>query len=118
MQTSLAVARDRVVGVLLGLFMMWIVFDQLWGSPAGVAMKRELISTLRLLAQLVREPLSSDVRVAVDRVRALREMINSGLDRVRALADGVLFEFGPSRQQDLALRNRIRRWQPFCAWSS
>ena len=112
MQTSLAVARDRVVGVLLGLFMMWIVFDRLWGSPAGVAMKRELISTLRLLAQLVREPLSSDTRVVVDRVRALREMINGGLDRVRALGDGVLFEFGPSRQQDLVLRSRIRRWQP------
>jgi multidrug resistance protein MdtO len=31
---------------------------------------------------------------------------------VRSLTDGVLFEFGPSRQQDLALRDRIRRWQP------
>src|SRR5262249_23688935 len=29
-QTSLQVARDRVVGVLLGLSMMWLVFDQLW----------------------------------------------------------------------------------------
>ena len=32
-QTSLSVARDRVVGILLGLFMMWLVFDQLWGVP-------------------------------------------------------------------------------------
>jgi hypothetical protein len=31
---------------------------------------------------------------------------------VRGLADGVLFEFGPSRQRNLALRDRIRRWQP------
>jgi multidrug resistance protein MdtO len=31
---------------------------------------------------------------------------------VRALADGVLLEFGRSREQDLALRNRIRRAQP------
>src|ERR1700674_3707459 len=56
-QTSLAVARDRVVGILLGLFMMWLVFDQLGGSPAAVEMKRIFISNLRLLAQLVREPL-------------------------------------------------------------
>jgi multidrug resistance protein MdtO len=35
-----------------------------------------------------------------------------GLDRVRDLADGVLLEFGPSRQRDLELRNHIRRWKP------
>jgi uncharacterized membrane protein YccC len=36
MQTSLSVARDRVVGILLGLFMMWLVFDQLVGrSESG-----------------------------------------------------------------------------------
>jgi multidrug resistance protein MdtO len=34
MQTSLTVARDRVIGILLGLFMMWLVFDQLWSAPA------------------------------------------------------------------------------------
>lgn len=28
-QTSLSVARDRVVGILLGLLVMWLVFDQL-----------------------------------------------------------------------------------------
>ncbi|HEY2456170.1 MAG TPA: hypothetical protein VGI13_02625, partial [Candidatus Acidoferrum sp.] len=32
-QTSLAVARDRVVGVLLGLFIMWLVYAQLCASP-------------------------------------------------------------------------------------
>jgi multidrug resistance protein MdtO len=112
MQTSLAVARDRLVGIALGLFVMWIVFDRLWGSSAAMAMRSELISTLRLLAQLVREPLATDTRVAVDRIRALRETINSGFDRVRAFADGVLFEFGPSRDADLAWRRRLRAWQP------
>jgi multidrug resistance protein MdtO len=112
MQTSLAVARDRVVGILLGLFVMWIVFDRLWGSSAAAAMKREFISTLRLLAQLVREPLATDTRVAVDRTRALRETINSGFDRVRSLADGVLFEFGPARAADLAGRRLFLAWQP------
>jgi multidrug resistance protein MdtO len=27
MQTSLAVARDRLVGILLGVFMMWLAFE-------------------------------------------------------------------------------------------
>jgi multidrug resistance protein MdtO len=112
MQTSLSVARDRVVGILLGLLMMWLAFDQLWGAPAGVEMRRTFISTFRLLAQLAREPLPGERRLAIDRSYSLRESISANFDKVRALADGVLFEFGSSRQQDLALRSRIRQWQP------
>jgi len=111
-QTSLEVARDRVIGILLGLFMMWLVFDRLWGAPASVEMKRTFISNLRLMAQFAREPLSKDLKIAVDRSLALRETINANLDRTRALADGVLFELGPSRQRGLELRSYIRRWQP------
>jgi multidrug resistance protein MdtO len=111
-QTSLSIARDRVVGILLGLFMMWLVFDHLWGSRAAVEMKETFVSSLRSLAQLEKEPLPGEKRVAIQRCYSLRETINTYFDQVRSLADGVLFEFGPSRQQDLALRDRIRRWQP------
>jgi multidrug resistance protein MdtO len=111
-QISLAVARDRVVGVLLGLFMMWLVFDQLWGAPASVEMRRLFISSLRLLAQLAREPTTTDVREAMTNSYALRERINAQFDQARALADGVLFEFGSSRRRDLEVRDRIRQWQP------
>lgn len=111
-QTSLAVARDRVVGVLLGLFMMWLIFDQLWATSAVIEMKRTFISSLRSLGQLVREPLPGNMDFAGERSSALREAISANLDKVRSMADGVLFEFGPSRQRDLALRDRIRQWQP------
>jgi multidrug resistance protein MdtO len=110
-QTSLAAVRDRIAGVFLGLCMMWLVFDQLWGSSAAVEMKRVFISNLRLLAQFVREPLAEEGR-PIERSHSLRENINANFDTTRASADGVLFEFGASRQQDLALRNRIRQWQP------
>lgn len=111
-QTSLSIARDRVVGVLLGLFMMWLVFDHLGGARTAVEMKKTFISNLRSLAQLEREPLSGEKSVAIERSYALRETISTQFDQMRALADGVLFEFGPSRQEDLALRDRIRRWGP------
>jgi len=111
-ETSLFVARDRVAGVCLGLLMMWLIFDQLWSAPASVEMRSVFISTLRLLAQFAREPVSADMRSAIQRTSALRETINTKLDKVRSLADGVLLEFGASRREDLALRDRIRRWQP------
>jgi multidrug resistance protein MdtO len=112
MQTSLSVARDRVVGILLGLFIMWLVFDQIWSARAAVQMKKAFISNLQLLGQLAREPFSKDLKTAIARNLALRETIHTNLDKVRTLADGVLLEFGPSRDQDLALRDRIRQWQP------
>jgi len=112
MERSLSIARDRVVGILLGLFMMSLVFDQLWGARAAVEMRRTFISDLRLLAQFAKEPLSKDLKLAIERSYSLRETINSNFDQVRSLADAVLFEFSSSRQQDLALRGRIRQWQP------
>jgi multidrug resistance protein MdtO len=111
-QTSLAVARDRVVGILLGLFVMWLVFDQLWGTLAGVEMRKTFISNLRCLAQLARQPFPEEKRLAIEHSFSLRETITANFDKVRSLADGVLFEFGSSRQQDLALRSQIRQWQP------
>jgi multidrug resistance protein MdtO len=111
-QTSLVPARDRVVGILLGLFMMWLIFDQLWGAPAVTEMKRTFISNLRLLAQLVKDPFSGEKRLEIERSYSLRERINANFDKVLNLADGVLFEFSSSRQQDLALRSRLRQCQP------
>ncbi|HTR25096.1 MAG TPA: FUSC family protein [Terriglobales bacterium] len=112
MQTSLEPARDRVVGIFLGLFMMWLAFDQLWARPAVVEMKQTFIATLRCLAQFAREPVSNDLRAAAVRSYSLRETIGKNFDSVRGLADAVALEFGPSRNQDLAFRRRIREWQP------
>jgi len=109
--TSLAIARDRVVGVLLGLFTMWLVFDQLWGTPAAAEMKKNFASSIRLLANVIREPLSDDPHVAKARRLSLRDTTTESFDSVRATADAVLLEFGGSRQQNMALRGRIRTAQ-------
>ena len=110
-QTSLVLARDRVIGILLGLLMMWLVFDQFWSVSGAVQMERTFVSNLRLLAQFAREPISGDLRTASDRSYSLRETINNNFDQVKDLTGGILLEFGPSRPRDLALRERIIRWQ-------
>jgi multidrug resistance protein MdtO len=109
-QSSLSIARDRVVGVLFGLIMMWVVFDQLWGAPAVVEMRKALIESLRLLAELAREPVSADLGIATDRYFSLRDTITKTFDSMRAFADGVLLEFGDSRPRNLAWRGRILQW--------
>jgi len=111
MQTSLTVARDRVIGIVLGLFMMWLVFDQLWSAPAVEEMKKSFVTSLRLLGQLFSVPPSKDIRVVTEQTSSLREQINTNLDKLRVLGDAVLFEFESSRHQDLALRGQIMRWQ-------
>jgi multidrug resistance protein MdtO len=111
-QISLGIARDRVVGILLGLFVMWLVFDQLWGTLASVEMRTVFISNLRWLAEFERQPLQEETKTAIEHSYFLRETINTNFDKVRSLADGVLFEFGPTRQNDLTLRRQIQNWQP------
>jgi multidrug resistance protein MdtO len=110
-QTSLAVARDRVAGIMLGLLVMWLVFDQLWSSSAAIEMKRVFNSNLRLLAQLTRGPVSKDLKAAIEEGYSLRETINANFDRVRQQGDGVMLEFGSSRERDLTMRAQLLQWQ-------
>ena len=88
LQTSLTFARDRLVGIGLGLAMMWLVYDRLWSTSAAVEMRKAFIQNLRLLSQFAREPISADRQEADTRSFSLRETISTNLDTVRALADG------------------------------
>lgn len=111
-QTSLAVARDRVFGVLLGLLSMGLFFDRLWTRNALDEMQAAFARNLRDFAELAAQLLKEDRNEAVKGVRQLRDQINAGFDAVRAQSDAILFEFGPARERKLKIREDIRRWQP------
>ena len=49
-QTNLTIARDRVLGVLLGITMMWLVFERFFPRSAADEMVRIFGVNLRLLA--------------------------------------------------------------------
>jgi multidrug resistance protein MdtO len=110
-QTSLAVARDRVAGIFLGLLAMWCIFDQLWSASAALEMKRTFISALRLLAKLMRAPIAMEPNAAIEETHALRETIEANFEKLRQQADGVLLEFGRARESNLALRAYLLQWQ-------
>jgi multidrug resistance protein MdtO len=111
-QTSLAIARDRVVGVLLGLVCMWLLFDRLGVRNAIDQMQLLFAHNLEMFAELTEQLLLEDQIKAIKRIRTLRDQINAGFEAGRSQADAVLFEFGASRQRKLKIRDDIRRWQP------
>lgn len=110
-QTNLAVARDRVVGVGLGLVMMWLVFDSLGSKPAARVMRELFVKNVRLLAQLA-QPWRDGGAADLKQIRALRDTISANFGSVNSQADAVLFELGPCRERDLRLRERLLAWQP------
>jgi len=111
-QDSLAIARDRVVGVLLGLMCMWLIFDRLWVRDALAEMQDAFARTLQLMAELMEQAHLKDRTETARRVLQLRDQINAGFAAVRAQSDAIVFEFGPSRPRKLRIRDDIRRWQP------
>ena len=111
-QTSLSIARDRVFGVLLGLVSMWLFFDRLWVRNALDEMQAIFARNLEMFAEITEQLLEPDQVKAIRRVRQLRDQINDGFEAVKAQADAVVFEFGPSRPRKLQIRDDIRRWQP------
>jgi|GEM_PF-388215 len=111
-QTSLAIARDRVFGVLLGLFSMWLVFDRLWVRNALDEMRDAFTKNLERSAEFAEQIVRRDLTKAILRVRQLRDQINAGFTAVTAQADAIVFEFGPDRERKLRIRDHFRRWQP------
>lgn len=110
-QTSLTVARDRVLGVALGVSMMWIVFERLSPRSASDEMIRIFIVNLRVLAQLVESQPCAGDQASILKIRRLREEVYRHFNEVLAQADAVPFETGPLRAGDMAARDRIRHWQ-------
>jgi multidrug resistance protein MdtO len=109
--TDLTVARDRVLGVLLGTTMMWLVFERFFPSSAADEMVRIFVVNLRLLADFSSSSLHAGHPGDIVKVRHQRDEIYRHFGEVNAQADAVPFETGPMRARDMAARDRIRRWQ-------
>jgi multidrug resistance protein MdtO len=110
-QTDLAVPRDRVLGVLLGITMMWLVFERLFARSATDEMVRIFVRNVRSMSDLVSFTPSPDDPTPILKIRRIREDIYRRFGEVNAQSDAVPFETGPLRSGDMAARDRIRRWQ-------
>ncbi len=114
-QISLSVARDRVVGVIVGLLAMWLVFDQIAAPLATDRMNTLLRTNLNLLGDMacaVADVGPGMTGGALERFQQLRDKINDSFSQMNAQADAVQFEFGPQRRQKLRERDRMQAMQP------
>lgn len=106
-QTSLTIARDRVFGILLGLIVMWAVFDLLGGIPAAEQMTIRFRQAVLSLAELQELSFATDAEAISKRALDIRERLVGLFAGINTEADAVRLETGPRRNDDLLLRERI-----------
>jgi multidrug resistance protein MdtO len=105
-QTDLTIARDKVVGVLLGILAMGFIFDRFGTKSNSEQIPRLLVRIVRMVAQLGVSPISD--------VSRLRSQVNDSFAALTSEIDAAQFEFQfrHRREEDIAECERIQRAQP------
>jgi len=107
--TDLSPARDRVLGVLLGIVVAGVVYRLLGPVLASDQMRRAMASTLRSLAGLARVGIVADDTVGLAPARGHRWTVYSDLATTLRLTDEARFEAGAGRPTAVAERSAILR---------
>jgi multidrug resistance protein MdtO len=107
---QLAPARDRVIGILFALTVMWFVFDQIWPVRTVTAMRRVLASVLRSGATLFLVVDSAKQRDQVQReMDGVRDRVGKNISALRTMSEAVEYEFGDDREQHVHSSELILR---------
>lgn len=106
-QIELAPARDRLMGVVLAILVMWIVFDWVWPVRAVTEMHRVLASVLRNAAEVVALNVELPNADWIAQEGALRRQIGSGLATLRGLDESIEYDVGPEREYELEASDLI-----------
>jgi multidrug resistance protein MdtO len=113
-ETDLTIARDKVLGVLLGILAMGFIFDRFGTQSDAEQLQNLLVRNVKMLAQLAISPVVSQQKVAVAQMRLLASQINDNFAGLESQADAVRFEFEfrRRRERDINECDRIQRAQP------
>jgi multidrug resistance protein MdtO len=98
-------ARDRLMGILIALFVMWVIFHQLHPKRVVDRMRLSLARLLRMEADLISLIRSRET----GRVTALREDVLALVLEVRGLAEAIPFELDQHAERDTVLSEEIQR---------
>jgi len=97
-------ARDRLMGILIALTVMWVIFHQLHPKRVVDRMRLSLARLLRMEADLISLIRSRET----GRVTALREDVLALVLEVRGLAEAIPFELDQHVERDTALSEEIQ----------
>jgi multidrug resistance protein MdtO len=113
-QTDLTNARDKVIGVSLGILAMGFIFDRFGTKSDAEQLQKLLVRNVRMLAELGVCPVVRDRAIAVSQISRLRSQINDNFASLDSQTDAARFEFEFRHQheEDLAECERIQRAQP------
>jgi multidrug resistance protein MdtO len=113
-QTDLTIARDKVIGVLLGILAMGFIFDRFGTKSDAEQLQKLLVRNVRLLAQLGISSAGADKVIAISQFNLLRNQINDNFASLTTEIDSVQFEneFRHRREENVAEWDRIQRTQP------
>jgi multidrug resistance protein MdtO len=113
-QTDLTIARDKVIGVLLGIVAMGFIFDRFGTKSDADQLQKLLVRNIRMLAELGVCPVIGGRATAVSEMSRLRTQINDNFANLESQTDAARFEFEfrHRREEDVAEWDRIQRAQP------
>jgi len=99
--TDLTPPRDRLIGIVVALIVMWIVFDELWPVRTVTAMRRALASVLSGEAKFLRLFESSiGDQARNQQIDALRDQLSRTIAGMRTMNDNMEYELGAHRTKD------------------
>ena len=107
--TQLSPARDRIIGVALGIGVMWFIFDQLWPIRTSDALRKALLQIRSATAQLPGMQESAAARRRQPDFDHLRASVSLELAHVQQLDFAARFEIGRHRKRELAQSRRLLR---------
>ncbi|MGB8538101.1 MAG: FUSC family protein [Acidobacteriaceae bacterium] len=113
-ETDLTIARDKVVGVFVGILAMGLIFDR-FGPKSDVDQLQKLLArNVRLLAQLGVCPVVPYRAAVVSQMSRLATLINDNFTGLESQTDAARFEFEfrHRHEQNVAECERIQRVQP------
>ena len=107
--SQIATARDRVVGVTLGILVMWFVFDQLWPTRTSQTLSQILRRIQDAALQLHQISLRQEPRLFAQALSRLRVSVSLDLASMQQLESAAYFDFGRGHIRELAQSRRLIR---------